>query len=86
MCSSDLVIKSNCLLEALKAKIINPKQNKIYKRDSWFCEFKKQHPHFYWYHKPHDKYYHYLPKDDIALSWFEQLWYEGEIVERKISK
>jgi hypothetical protein len=72
-------MKSNCLLEAVKAKLFNPRQNKIYKRGSWACIFKRQWPHFYWYHKPHDKYYHYCQKD--ALSWLNQLWYKGDIVE-----
>lgn len=72
-------MRSNCLLEALKAKIINPWRNKIYKRGSWLCIFKCQWPHFYWYRQLDDKYYTFYQKD--ALSWIHQLWYEGDIVE-----
>ena len=79
-------IYSNCLLEALKAKIINPKQNILYKRGSWLCIFKKQWPHFYWYHKPHDKYYCFSAQvnnliRENDLSWMKQCWYKGEIIE-----
>lgn len=72
-------MKSNCLLEVLKAKTINPRQNKICKRGSWLEIFQKRWPHFYWYNKPTDKYYSFYQKD--ALSWLNQLWYEGNIVE-----
>lgn len=72
-------MKSNCLLEALKAKAINPRQNKIFKRGSWLCVLQGRWPHFYWYHKPHDKYYSFCQED--ALSWLNQLWYEGDIIE-----
>ena len=75
-------MKSNCLLEALKAKIISPLDNKICRRGSWMCVFKHQWPHFYWYHKPHDKYYCFSGKL-TSLPWLKQLWYEGEIIEFK---
>ena len=72
--------KSNCLLEAIKAKMISPKNNKIYKRGSWLEIFQCRWPHFYWYHKPHDKYYCFSAwKDDLSLM--KQLWYQGDIVE-----
>lgn len=71
--------KSNCLLEAIKAKFMNFRQNKIYKRGSWLCVFKCQWPHFYWYNQKHDKYYSYYQKD--TLTWLQQLWYEGDIIE-----
>lgn len=70
---------SNCLFEAIKVKIINPWQNKICKRGSWLEIFQGRWPHFYWHHKPSDKYYHYSQKD--ALSWLHQVWYEGDIAE-----
>ena len=73
-------MKSNCLLEALKAKCINPYQNKIYKRGSWLEIFKKRWPHYYWYHKPHNKYYHYS-QNGLTLTWLQQLWYQGVITE-----
>jgi len=76
---------SNCLLEALKAKFINPINNKVYQRGSWLCILKKQFPHFYWYHKPHNKYYCFSPKIN-NLNWIRQLWYEGEIIEFKWHK
>lgn len=71
---------SNCLLEAIIAKLINPHKNKIYKRGSWLEVFQKRWPHFYWYHADHDKYYHYGQKD-LPLTWLQQLWYEGDISE-----
>ena len=71
--------KSNCLLEAIKAKFMNFRQNKIYKRGSWSCVFKCQWPHFYWYNQKHDKYYSYCQKN--TLTWLQQLWYEGDIIE-----
>lgn len=73
---------SNCLIEAVKAKLINPRQNKIYKRGSWLEIFQKRCPHFYWYHQPDDKYYCFSPKN-LNESWLNQLWYEGEIIEFK---
>ena len=73
--SEVIIIKSNCLIEAVKAKILSPFDNKIYKNGSWLSPW----PHYYWYHKPHDKYYSYCQKDTLSL--LQQLWYEGEIVE-----
>ena len=72
-------MKSNCILEAVKAKIRNPKYNKIYKRGSWFRIFKMWLPHFYWYNKQHNKYYSFRQRD--IITYMQQLWYEGDIVE-----
>lgn len=76
-----MIIKSNCLLQALKVKVSHPWNVVILKRGSWSCIFKKRWPHFYWYNKACNKYYSYRQKD--VLSWGNQLWYEGYIVERR---
>ena len=75
--------KSNCLLEALKSFLKNPIQNKIFKKGSWACVLKRYWPHFYWFNVSTGKYYAYCQKDDVALTWMQQLWYEGDIVEYK---
>jgi len=75
-------MKSNCLLESIKAKIRNPKDIKIYKKGSWSCIFEHQWPHFYWYSKTCKKYYSFRQKD--ILTWFQQLWYDGNITESEL--
>lgn len=72
---ADEAMWSNCLIEALKSKVINPRQVKVYKRGSWLSPW----PHFYWYYKPDDKYYCFCGKED-NLSWLRQLWYEGKTI------
>lgn len=72
-------MKSNCFLEAVKTKAINPRGNIFYQRGSWLEVFDKRWPHFYWYNKDSGKYYHYSQLD--TLSWLQQMWYEGDIME-----
>jgi len=74
-------VYSNCLIEAIKAKLLNFRKIKIYKRGSWLEIFQRKWPHFYWYHKPSNKYYHYSQED--TLSWLQQLWYKGSVMEFK---
>lgn len=68
---------NNCLLAALTAKMRHPYNTMIHQCGSWFEILHCRWPHFYWEYN--GRYYHYSQKDQ--LTWFGQLWYDGEIVE-----
>lgn len=70
-------MKSNCLIEALKAKLHDPNNVQICKRGSWLSIFKKRWPHFYWYNLKERKHYSFRQKD--TLSFCQQLLYNGYI-------
>lgn len=78
-------MKSNCLLEALKTMIINPRGNIFYQRGSWAEVFQRKWPHFYWYNIKNDKYYCFSG-DDFNNSWLRQLWYEGRVIEFRVGE
>lgn len=69
---------SNCLLESIIFKINDWKNIKLYKRGSWKEIFNSKFPHFYWYNKREDKYFHFSAKHS-NLSFKNQLWFEGSI-------
>jgi hypothetical protein len=72
---------SNCLIEATKEFLRNPLHTKVYRKGSWKLIWRKhQFPHFYWYSKKDQKYYHFNAKysDEPFLY---QLWFRGYIDE-----
>jgi len=71
---------SNCLIEALKNKMLKPFKITIYKRGKWTEILKKSFPHFYWYDKDKKCYLHFCAKysDEPFLY---QLWFQGSIRE-----
>ena len=60
---------SNCLIEAIKAKIKNPTNIKIM--------FVKPH-HFMWYEKSSDKVYDFYQRDTFQ-HWYQMVWHRGYI-------
>lgn len=73
-------MKSNCLIEALKAKVTNPTGNKIIKMGSWKEIWHKKWPHFAWYNITSGKHYCFSAWKTNA-PWLKQIWYEGDVVE-----
>lgn len=70
---------SNCLVEAIKAKIRTKGKAKIYRIGKWsYIWNKKCFPHFYW--KVGDKRYKFNARFSDEPLW-GQLWYEGEVTE-----
>lgn len=69
--------KSNCLVEALKAKLANRDNVKIYFCRPRFVKGKFQMLHFMWSNGKHD--YDFSDDESRELKWYEQFWFEGKI-------
>jgi hypothetical protein len=67
---------SNCLIEALKAKLKNPRKVKI----TFIPKSEKGSCHFMWSDGEHD--YDFGVERDI--KWYEVLWFKGEIRKRSL--
>ena len=67
---------SNCLFEAIKHKIKDPKNVKVYKKGSWREIFSGRWPHFYFVSK--DTRYHFkgMVRD---LPFWKQVWFKGYV-------
>jgi hypothetical protein len=78
----DLAKYSNCLLEALKQKLLNMSRIKIYKRGKWLEILHLKFPHFYWYDFKKNCYFHFCGKNK-NLKFLNQLWFEGSVEEFK---
>lgn len=71
---------SNCLLEALKAFLLDPKNVRIKKKGSFILVKRKKFPHFYWENLKTGRLYHFKAhySDEPFLY---QLWFLGKISE-----
>lgn len=67
-------------MESIKQFMKNPSNIKIYKKGSWKLIKKGAWPHFYWYNKRENKFYHFeaIYEDEPFVY---QLWFRGFINE-----
>lgn len=78
MRNKDNMFYSNCFIEAMKAKIKNPKGIKLTHIPSKYNEI--FWPHWMW----SDGEYDYDFGIDRHLKWYEKLWFKGSIRKRKV--
>ena len=65
---------SNCLFEAIKAKIKDPKNVYIFRVPK---RFGGGAIHFMWYDGK--KYYHSVMTDRTNVKWYKKLWHNQEV-------
>jgi hypothetical protein len=69
-------MKSNCLIEALRAVWTTPYVKVYWNKGEWGSSF----PHCYWYDIFNGKYWHFSA-DDKNLPLVRQFWFSGTVKE-----
>lgn len=80
---SETKYRSNCFVEAMKAKIKNPKEVKVYFCKPQFIKHSKfKMPHFMWSDGKYD--FDFSCDRDTLLHWYECFWFTGRIKRYKL--